>query len=255
MSTDRQIMIEQSLKEEAATRLRNDSYKAARRNAWSESRTGQHYTRGFTGKLRHQLQMQLLSQRSVGRELIGLQLLKDIRLDAATIAFLTIKSLVNNLPMVYKNKEGVKRVSMAIRIAKLIEEELRIRHFADDKVRRNLLKKLFRTFHKRQYPRETRKRTIKNYFHAERIAWSVWSDEERLHIGMYLLLLVRDTTGAIELTRESPFVYPAEPLLAEITELLTKGNLVMILHRPMVTPPTPWSPDNLLSNGGGYLNG
>jgi len=250
---DQQIQIEKQLKEEAALRLRNDSYKAAARQAWSESKLGLKYTRGFTQVLCQQLQTLLLSTSTVGRGLTGLKLLQQSQLQADVIAFLTIKSLFNSLPLVYRTKTGVRRVSMAIRIAKLLEEELRIRHFSEDKTRRNLLKKLTKTFDKRQYPREWRRRTIKNYFDAERMSWTHWSDEERLHIGMFLLLTVRDTTGAIELTRESSYVYPAEPLVTEVASQLASGDLSMLLHRPTLTEPTPWTPENIF-NGGGYIN-
>jgi len=249
---DQQLQIEQDMAHEARARLKNDNQKTIKRTAWSESKLGRMYTVQATQKFVNFLQTKFnnYSTEFASSNVRGLKLMVESGLDAPTICYLFTKALFNQMPLVHRRR--LKRVTLCKKAGDLIHDEMRIKFFASADNRRNLLKKLFATFDKRTYPREWRKRTIKNYFYAEQLEWSKWSDREKLVVGYTLLVWFRDCTRLVDAPRTSKWVDPSPALLEHVQKMAQARELDLMLYKPMTVKPLPWTPDNMFR--GGYLS-
>jgi DNA-directed RNA polymerase, mitochondrial len=249
---ERQIEIERDMLTDAYQRRDRDNTKTMKRMVWSESKLGIRYTRDLSAAFAKVVKDKLDTfdpnkPRQFNR---GLMLLAESKLPAEVIAHLFVKQLLNVIPLVKRKR--LKRITLCMKAAELIHDELAVRFFASEKPRRNLLKKLFKQFDKRTYPRHWRKRTIRNYFNAEQIDWNQWTQREKLMVGYALLVWFRDGTGLVSAPRNSHFVEVAPGLLEHATRSMDKRVLDYLIYKPMVTPPTPWSEANLFR--GGYLS-
>lgn len=247
---EQQLQIEADTSADALRRLHEDNRKTGKRTSWSESKLGIRYTIQATRKFTVEVEKVMKPTNTVGRQVRAWTLLSECGLEPSTVAYLFCKAVYNHLPLVHR--KPLKRVTFCMKAAGLIHDEVRIRHFASTKERKNLLKKLFKQFDKRTYPREWRKRTIKHYFHAEQLAWNVWSERERLMIGYALLVLFRDSTGLLEAPKNSAYINPTQSLLDHVQTTMTNRVLDYMIYRPMVVKPIPWTNDNLFR--GGYLS-
>lgn len=247
---DQQLKIEADMSADAKRRMDEDNRKTVKRKAWSESKLGIRYTVQSTKRFALAVEQAMRQEARVGSNVRAWKLLAESGLEPETVAYLFSKSVYNQLPLVHR--KSLKRVSFCLRAAGLIHDELRIKHFASSKERKNLLKKLFKQFDARTYPREWRKRTIRNYFHAEQIEWNLWSDRERLLIGYALLVLYRDTTGLLDAPKNSAYINPTTALIQHVEETMLNRMLDFMLYKPMVVPPVPWTTDSLFR--GGYLS-
>lgn len=250
---DTQLELENASYEEAKTRQTSDNAKSFKRDAWSESKMGSAYVRSSTNAFVNAVDafMERTKVKSKGvRHIRAAVHLAQCGLKSETIAYLFTKGLFNVLAL--SHKRSVKRVSLCIRAADVIHDEVRLRFFAEDKNRKNLLKKLFKQFDKRTYPRQWRKRTILNYFNAEQIEWQQWDQKQKLEIGYALLVLFRDTTGLIDAQKSSQWVHARPELLADFEANMEKRVLDWTLYKPMVVQPKPWTPEYLWR--GGYLS-
>jgi DNA-directed RNA polymerase len=247
---DQQLQIEEAMFTSAIQRRNSDNFKATKRNAWSESKLGRSYTSAATGRFVSTVRHQMTKANTVGRSVRARDLLIGSGLEPEVVAHLFCKTLYNVMPLVHRKR--LKRVTLCKRVADTLHDEMRIRWFAQDKHRRNLLKKLCKQFDARSYPRDWRRRTIRNYFDAEQISWSAWSDRERIAIGYALMIWFRDSTGLILAPRDSKYVDPTPELLAHVEATMLSRVLDFMLYKPMVTPPIPWSLNNLFR--GGYLS-
>lgn len=246
-----QTELELSALEEAKRRLRADNDKTNRRGAWSESKLGISFQRQASKAFTNAVHGFTTQDPEKGRRMNrAAEKLKQTGIEAEAIAHLFTKALYNMIPLTHKRR--VKRVSLCIKAADLIHDEWRIRVFARQDERKNLLRKLFKQFDKRTYPREWRKRTIMNYFHAEQVEWSMWSTHDKLHVGYALLLLFRESTGLVETDRKSIYVDPVPALVQAIEEAMTNRVLDFMIYQPMVIPPRPWTEAHLFR--GGYLS-
>lgn len=248
---DQQLKIEDYMVNEAKLRLTRDNDKAIHRSAWSESKLGIAYARSASLAFQQALVTSVYTrEHTVGRQVIAYRLLRDSGLPAAVVSHLFSKALFNVLAIPRLAK--AKKVSLCIKIADLLHDEMRLRFFALGKNRRALLKKLFATFDKRTYPRDWRKRTILNYFHAEQIAWEQWSKRQKLVIGYALLVLFRDSTKLIEFNQSSHFVTLSQHLCDHYLKQAATRTNDFFIYRPMVVPPKPWSESNFFR--GGYIS-
>jgi len=249
---DQQLQIEQDMAHEARARLKTDNQKTIKRTAWSESKLGRMYTVQATQKFVNFLQRKFdnYSTEFASSNVRGLKLMVESGLDAPTICYLFTKALFNQMPLVHRRR--LKRVTLCKKAGDLIHDEMRIKFFASEENRRNLLKKLFATFDKRTYPRDWRKRTIKNYFYAEQLEWSKWSDREKLVVGYTLLVWFRDCTRLVDAPRTSKWVDPSPALLEHVQQMVQARELDLMLYKPMTVKPLPWTPDNMFR--GGYLS-
>ncbi|CAB4124448.1 T3/T7-like RNA polymerase [uncultured Caudovirales phage] len=247
-----QLHIEQTMFNESVRRRDLDNSKTSQREAWSESKIGSQYTRSSSSSFARVVHEKLEGiDPSKGRaNNRALMLLKQSGLEPEVISHLFTKTLYNLLPTTHRKR--LKRVSLCLKAAETIQDELRLRHFAQTANRKALLKKLFKDFDRKTYPREWRRRTIKSYFDAEQVSWQIWSDRERLLIGYALLVWFRDATGLIQADKNATFIEPTVELLAHVEKTLNERVLDWMLYKPMVTKPVPWTSDNLFR--GGYLS-
>jgi DNA-directed RNA polymerase len=248
----RQIELEQSMADDAKLRVDNDNRKSAKRNAWSESKLGVRFTRSatsaFVEAVREFINLPSGQGRSHNRAAIAL---KKTGMEPEVIAYLFTKSLFNALPLAHRRR--IKRVSLSIKAADLIHDEYRLRFFAQEDSRKALLRKLFKTFDARTYPRDWRKRTIMTYFQAEQLDWQAWTLREKLVIGYSLLVLFRNATGLIAFTgNDGKFIEAQPALLEEFEKTVKERTLEFMLYKPMVVKPLPWTESHLYR--GGYLS-
>lgn len=246
---DQQFKIESEMFDDACRRRDNDNRKTVSRNAWSESKLGRQYTQQASLKFAKTVADKMASYdpNKSGSNVRAIKYLVESGLKPEVIAYLFTKALYNAMPLVHRKR--AKRVTLCIRAADLIHDEMRIHFFAQAENRKNLLKKLFKQFDKRTYPRYWRKKTILNYFNAEQISWSAWSPREKLMIGYALLVWFRDSTGLVEAPRNSMYVDPTPALLQHIEQTMTHRVLDFMIYKPMVTKPIPWSDSNLFKGG------
>lgn len=246
-----QLQVENTTYTDAKRRQQSDNDKANARKAWSESKLGIAFTSSassaFSAAVREFLNQPSTEGRRMNR---AAEKLRETGLEPEVIAHLFTKSLYNMLPLTHRRR--VKRVSLCIKSADIIHDEWRIRTFAREENRKNLLRKLFKQFDKRTYPRDWRKRTILNYFYAEQVEWSAWSTHDKLHVGYALLILFRDHTGLVEAPRDSVFVDPTPALIEAVEKALQGRVLDYMVYPPMVVKPLPWTTNHLFR--GGYLS-
>ena len=251
LATTTQTEIENTTYTEAKLRLANDNAKTSARGAWSESKLGISFTKAAASQFVRAVDGFVNQPAEKGRRHNrAAEYLRATGIEPATIAFLFTKALYNMLALTHRRR--AKRVSLSIKAADLIHDEWRIRVFNDSKKRKALLKKLFKQFDKRTYPRDWRKKTIINYFHAEQAEWAAWSTKEKLVIGYSLLVLFRDATGLVEAPSSSQYVDPSPALVKAVEEALESRVLDYMIYKPMVVPPLPWGEDYLFR--GGYLS-
>lgn len=248
---DDQVRLENTMLADANNRRAKDNTKSTARSVWSESKLGTKYTRSATADfaviIKAKLDAYVPGQPRLAMR--ALKLLADTKLKPEVIAHLFVKTIFQTMPMVHRKR--LKRVTLCMKAAEFIHDEVRIKFFASEKHRRALLKKLFKTFDKRTYPRHWRKRTIRNYFHSEQLDWNLWSPRERLLIGYTLLVWFRDGTGLVDAPKLSPYVDPSADLIEHVQAAMRRTPLDYMLYKPMVVKPRPWAMDNLFR--GGYL--
>ena len=246
---DQQLQIESEMFADAKRRRDADNRKTVSRGAWSDSKLGRVYTQSAATRFTKVLKDTFVSfdPNKSGSNVRAINYLIKSGLEPEVIAHLFTKALYNMMPLVHRKR--AKRVTLCIKAADLIHDEMRLRFFNSTPNRKALLKKLFKTFDRRTYPREWRKRTILNYFHAEQLSWSEWSSREKLAIGYALLVWFRDSTGLIDAPRNSQYVDPTPALLEHIEKTMGDRVLDFMLYKPMVVKPIPWSQGNLFRGG------
>jgi len=246
-----QLQVEEEMFLEAKLRQQRDNSKAVKRQAWSESKIGRTYTSQATSKFVYTVSDKLRSYspefgKSHAR---AIKLMAESGLEAEVIAHLFSKTLYNLIPLTHRKR--LRKTTLCVKVGDTIHDEMRIRFFAENKNRRNLLKKLFDQFDKRTYPRHWRKRTILNYFHSEQLSWSVWSTEQKAMVGEALLIWFIEQVGLVSISDTGGYVDPSPHLMQHVQDTLLSRILEFILYKPMLVPPRPWASDNLFS--GGYL--
>ena len=252
MNYDQQLQVEDTMFAHAHTRRDQDNYKTAKREAWSESKIGRAYANQASSKFTHLVASKLEAYNpSLGRiNNRAITLLVESKLEAEVMAHLYTKTLYNLVPLVHRKR--LRKTTLCMKVGECLHDELRIRYFAEEKTRKNLLKTLFKQFDKRTYPRDWRKKTILNYFHAEQISWQGWTQEQKGMVGDALFTWFTDLTGLLSLSK-SGFVDPVPALITHVSETLESRVLEFMLYQPMLTNPVPWSSEDNLFKGG-YLS-
>lgn len=246
-----QISLEVNMKADAGRRQQKHLDRYNKHLNFSETSIGKPFTQSAASKFTEAVDAFINKPVGKGgRANRAAAMLKATGLDAATISWLFTKACYNQLGLTHRRR--AKRPSFCIRTADIIHDEWRIQHFAQLKERRNLLKKLFKDFDKRAYPRHTRKATIRRYFDAEQIEWSGWTTAEKLQIGWALTVLFRDATALIKADRADQYVDPRPELVDAIQEMMGNRVLDFLIYSPMVCKPVAWSSENLFR--GGYLS-
>lgn len=243
-----QQQLEMEDHEEAKRRQRAEKVSADKRDDWSATKAGKVLTRSISKALIPAVGKLIEPQQGAGRMRLSRKLLIETGIEPEVLAYLTAKAVLNVFGMSKSNR--VTQANLCNRIAELVHDEWRIRYFAQAENRKKLLRRLMRDFDRKTYPREWRKRTIKNYFDAELLMWDGWDKKQKLHVGFALMRTLMEVTGLIVL--ENGRVSCVDALYERISELDTNQLLSFVLWKPMVVKPHPWAPDNLYR--GGYLN-
>ena len=249
---DSQKILEQETFDESCNRQRSDNDKTFARGQWAESKLGRLYVLAATKTFANSVAvfMEGVKEKKMGKHVRAAEKLAATGMDPDQVAYLFTKALFNQIALAHRRK--LKRTSFCIRAADLIHDEWRIQTFAAVAERKNLLKKLFKQFDKKTYPREQRKRTIINYFHAEQLEWAGWTTKDKLGVGYALMILFRESTGLIVADKDSQYVFATQALLDDFATNMEKRVLDFTIYKPMVVKPLPWSEDHLFR--GGYNN-
>lgn len=249
---EQQITIEEQMVLDNESRQQKDIKQGKQRGELGATRHGRVLVKAFTKAYHDRVAVFVGSarQKKHGKHAIAAKLLLDTGIPTTLITYLAFKALMN---CVLQAKNGVKRVTLCRRIGDLIHDEWRVRFFADDKNRKAILGKLCKDFDKRAYPREWRKRTIKNYFDAHMLDWDGWNNRQKIHVGYALLTLFNQSNELLKDDRNGSVYYPSDELMDLAQGILKKQLPQFVLYRPMVVPPYDWKRDNLYR--GGYISG
>lgn len=252
-----QEQLEEYVSVEASGRQIRENEKAVQYGTWADSKAGKTFvqsimsmkdTEEFKSLITHITEF--MDRRKPGRGNLAIKLLKDTGLTPDVIAFLSTKGVFNYL-CIWGNDQGqTGRSRLCLGLAEIIHDEWRINHFADDDRKRGLLAKLFRDFDRSGYPRHWRRRTIKHYFHSEKISWQGWTKREKALVGMAMVSIFKEATSLIEISACHSYVRPSEKLAAAVRHTISRQTASFCLFRPMVVPPRPWSQENNLFKGG-----
>jgi len=253
-----QIALEQLTYDESIARQRAELEKASKRKEADATKSGRYYVRSLSKAMVPALSVFLSPEKRRGRHQAGARCLKDTGLEVEVIAYLAVKGLIALLHN--PGKTSIKRLTLCGAMADRVHDEWRMRVFSDTKERKKLLKTLFKDFDKRTYPKEWRKRTIRNYFDAEQVNWQGWTEREKHAIG-YVLLTIFENATADTFGEGKPFVQAedkgiryslSEDAVKHIGELQTYQVPLFTLCQPMVVKPKPWTEDSLFR--GGYIS-
>lgn len=252
---EKQLKLEEYISTEANLRANKDTQESNKRTEWASSKMGSkfvqavldqkdnEYTDSFTTAIRKFIRDN--AERKAGPSLLAARLLEESGVSPEALALIATKVILN---ICFKMRRP-KRSSLCMYIGQAIDTEVAMLRFATTKERKALLKKLFKDFDKRTYPKEWRIRTIRNYFDAEQVDWRQWEPKQHLSIGLALLGLFRNSTGLVDYASDGTFVELSDKLMDRIDQLLVKNTSMFALFRPMVAPPKPWSDSNLFKGG------
>jgi DNA-directed RNA polymerase len=254
-----QEKLELSVSIEAEVRANKEYQESNQRTDFSSSRLGLRFVKSIMNQPSTEGSPSFLQavnqfinppiKRTAGRNIITSKLLQDSGLEPEVVSLIAARTILN---YIVKNRT-CKRSSLCMYIGRQLDLEVSIRRFGDTKERKSLLKKLFKDFDKRTYPKHWRIKTIRNYFDAEQIEWSTWEPKQQLAIGMALIGLFRNATGLIEFSHDGMFIDITETLSEHIQKMLVNNSSMFVLYRPTIIPPKPWSETNLF-RGGYYTN-
>jgi DNA-directed RNA polymerase len=260
-----EIDLEDWMYTEAERRLREDSIKAQKREAWGDSYLGKAFVTGTARAFVDQVAAFLQPKSFGARGSRAAELLRKTNLEPALISYLFVKSIFNMVPSLEARAlkksplhYGVKRPSLCIYGVNLIHDQWRIAVFDSVPERKKLLKVIMEDMEKRGYPREWKLRTIRNQFRAWQVEWEGWSTSEKLQIGHALLDLFMaafpgvlanpvNKDGKVDKTR----IEATDAFYNQLAQIFEKRKLDLILYRPMVVKPRPWNMDHMWR--GGYL--
>lgn len=250
---EQQKTIEDQMVSEYQSRQEKDIRQGKSRGEMGATKHGRVIVKTYT-KLLHSAVHNFVEQVRVkkhGRHAIAAKLLFDTGISSKVITYLTIKAVMNCL--LQGKGSGTKRVTLSRRIGDLLHDEWRVQYFASDENRKKLLRKLMKDFDKRAYPREWRKRTIKDYFEASQLDWEGWNNRQKIIVGYALYTLLKQVAPHIFTEdKEGSVVSLSEEFIAQIDQLKDRQLNSFILYRPMVVPPYDWTRDNLYR--GGYIS-
>jgi DNA-directed RNA polymerase len=250
-----QERLEYSVSIEAEARARKEYTEANSRTDYASSRIGVKFVKSimnrpsiegglsFVDTIKEFLHKE--SQRRSGRFMVSATLLNESGIEPEVLALIAAKTILSHIIKM----RSCKRSSLCMFIGRNIDLEVSMRRFQNTKERKNLVKKLFKDFDKRTYPKHWRVRTIKNYFDAEQVEWHTWEPKQHLSVGLAMLAMFRNATGLVTFSPDGTFVDISDVLAARVQDMLVSNSSMFALYRPMVMPPKPWTPTNLFRGG------
>ena len=181
-----------------------------------------------------------------GRKNGSFLLVKDFD-DDPTLAYIFLRSLINTtLTLQQRDKKKIARMTrVALTVSVPIHDELRIRHFKEQ--RPALLRKIVADFQKKDLPRRRRRELMIKQFHTQQLDWEApgWSQSSRLQLGVVLLDLFRQSTGAIEEwtyyegKRSINCVTFTEDMTTAIQNQMDRAADFFTVYFPTIIPPRP----------------
>ena len=166
--------------------------------------------------------------------------------DLSVVAYMTSKTVIDKL-----TSRTNKLQSVAVLISKNLEDELRYASFQEKHPW--LFKKLLNEI---DTTRSRKRRNLVNAYNRYCDAWTNWPEQQRLHVGMFLVELFKKTTGFIEITdkredrnRTYKIVTPSAQVISFIEKNHDAAQMLNPVYLPMVIPPVDWEGPR----GGGYL--
>lgn len=251
----KQIQLEEGMQHEAYFRANKDFTESNKRQEFAGSKIGVSFVKAIMDQqdtLDHDSYITAIrkfiddnANRTSGVSLIAAKLLETSGLSPEVIAFIATKVI---LSMTISHK-SIKRSSLCMYVGKALDGEIAIKRFSQTKDRKSLLKKLFKDFDRRTYPKEWRVRTIKNYFDAASIDWDQWEPKQRLSVGLALLGLFRNATGLIRFSPDGTMIEISDSLAERVDGMIKRNAFMFTLYKPTVIPPKPWTTDNLFRGG------
>ena len=179
-----------------------------------------------------------------------------IGLEPEVAAYLTLKVVLNKLP-VYRKEGGYLSVtSLAMSVAQALHDELRIRVF--EAKNKAWLDRMMNDFNKRELPKYKRREYLQKTISDSGEDWNIWSNTDRLHVGLKMVDLFRIATGDIEIITKKKgkhkldTVVPTETFIYACERIRERMEDATAVWFPMIIPPVPWSSETL--SRGGYVS-
>lgn len=266
-----QLKLEEKNMADAAVRLNKIIQTNAPNGTVStNTKVGQRFLRRHLDKLSERLDVLLRHAEDTkkkggvgGRPNPYLVALKNTGLSSDVIAFCVLNHVINSVMTIPKDSDGEKqklvgRALVARRIGRQVHNEWRVHYFRQDENRNALMAKLQRDFDARGYPASWRERTIKNYFDAEKLSWSMWTDRAILAIGMVLLekyeeiadgMFIVDQpirrAGTKRVTNVQKYLIFSPEFLDMIEDAINTGWKTTFVADAMLVKPVAWSSKNI----------
>lgn len=178
-------------------------------------------------------------------------------LPSEVAAYLFIKTFLARAPLYSRENVKLSVTSMSVHVGSRIHEELRIRKFESENAK--WLKTIWSDFERRELPRYKRVEYLQKTISDAGEDWSLWSESDKLHVGLKLLDLFIQITGDASIVsvrgkgrHKIDLVVPSDGLLAACERIRDDFEDITALWYPMVHKPIPWSAETL--ERGGYLS-
>lgn len=162
-------------------------------------------------------------------------------LEPEVIAFLTIRTALDAVA------NRALMTTAALNLADHFEDECRFRDFESQQAK--LFTKVNDNFDKSpwSYSSSRRRSVLVHAANKFNINWDKWESSERVHLGMALITLLRETLGLVEAQimpqgkHNTPYYLVATPDLLEwVSKFNADQELLSPRYMPMVVPPIRW---------------
>lgn len=251
----KQLKLEEDTRGLTIRRFEKEHTQATENNTFSETFIGSHLIGQYLVPMMDGLKSWLKETNSgkAGRRNIAGRYLTEI--DSATASYLFLKALLNRVGA-FRKDNPCTYTSLAMYAAGLIQDEISLRHFEDEKP--HLSKKIHKDFASRELPRVKREEYMRSVFDKQEMEWNVWTSSEKLHVGSALIDIFQSISGDLVLRTMGKgrgkrlIVNPSEALLAVIENTAASCGSLMTVYAPTIIKPVEWSKDNL--SYGGYFS-
>ncbi|WP_422048094.1 DNA-directed RNA polymerase [Shimia sp.] len=247
-----QIELEDEMRNESIRRFEQGLLKGD----LSETKVGNYLIYGYINPLKEKLD-EFLSNSGLGKAGRQNSAAKCLaQLPTEVSSYLFIKGFLNRIPLYNRENTRLSVTSLAVYVAGLLHDELRIREFEAENA--SWLKTIKEDFNKRELPRNKRLEYLQRVIKDADQDWSRWSLTDRLHIGVKLLDLFIQISGdaKIEKVRQGrhaiDVVVPSEGLLKTCERIKEDCSDTTSTWYPMIHKPLPWTKDSL--NRGSYVS-
>lgn len=176
--------------------------------------------------------------------------------DYYKLAFLTMKGVIGTLT------KGAAITSICVRVGQYVEDEIRIQRLKEHD--KDTYKRMLKAVRKKCDYRKKRETEI-YVGRVNNLDWNTWTEKDRFKVGLLLvdtfqkhlpeMVEEKVTTADIQVKGKYKTTkhLVATPAMREwIENHIDLVEAMNPIYEPMVVPPVPWSPGNVL--GGGYIS-